>query len=48
MTPNGHASDIAKAAAIAALSAIATALATWGVEELKKRFAAAPAKNVKK
>ena len=37
MNEQGHATDVAKAVSIAALSALFAALATWGVEELKKR-----------
>jgi hypothetical protein len=38
----GHAVEIAKAVAIAALSAVATGLVQWGIESLKKRTAKAP------
>lgn len=37
MSPEGHGSDIAKAVAIAALSAMATAFITWGVDVLKEK-----------
>ena len=37
MNEQGHATDVAKAVGIAALSALFTALVTWGVEEVKKR-----------
>ena len=43
MNEQGHATDVAKAVGIAALSALFTALITWGVEEVKKRVSPPPA-----
>jgi hypothetical protein len=36
-TPPRHHVDVLKAVAIAALSSLATALVTWGVEEIKTK-----------
>jgi hypothetical protein len=38
----GHGLDIAKAVAIAALSAAATGLVAWGIETLKKKATKEP------